>query len=79
MQSRDRIHRVGLEKNVLTKYYYLISAETIELKVDTALREKLHLMLDLIDSQEIPLFAKRDAVSDSEENWQQVLEDYLTS
>ena len=79
VQSRDRIHRVGLEKNVLTKYYYLISADTIELKVDAALREKLHLMLDLIDSQEIPLFAQRDAVSDSEENWQQVLEDYLAS
>ena len=57
----DKIHRVGLEK-ILTKYYYHFSRP--ELKVD-ALKKKLHLMLDLIDSQEIPLFAQRDAVSDS--------------
>ena len=79
IQSRDRIHRVGLDMNVSTTYFYLISADTIELRVDAALQEKMNLMLDLIDSQEIPLFAEGDLDAGLEENWQQVLEEYLAS
>ena len=65
--------------NVSTTYFYLISADTIELRVDAALQEKMNLMLDLIDSQEIPLFAEGDLDAGLEENWQQVLEEYLAS
>ncbi len=44
LQSKDRIHRVGLDQNTITNYYYLLSVNSIDetiwfnpLKLDTLL------------------------------------------
>jgi SNF2 family DNA or RNA helicase len=56
VQSKDRIHRYGLDLSVITNYYYLMSVNTIDDTIDRRLREKEQLMLNVTESQEIPLF-----------------------
>lgn len=58
IQSKDRIHRVGLAKNTTTQYYYILTSDTIEETIHKRLIEKEERMLELIESREIPLFAQ---------------------
>lgn len=55
LQSKDRIHRVWLEKWVETNYYYIISKDSIDSVIDTKLNEKVKRMEKIID-EDIPLF-----------------------
>ncbi len=55
IQSKDRIHRVGLKENTKTHYYYILSENSIDQTIHTRLNEKEARMLELIESQEIPL------------------------
>ena len=48
MQSKDRIHRVGLEKNIITNYYYILSESSIDETIHNRLNEKERRMLELI-------------------------------
>ena len=57
LQSKDRIHRVGLPAGVETNYYYFISEQSI----DSAINERLDLKvkrMEKIINQEIPLFER---------------------
>jgi len=63
LQSKDRIHRVGLDKNQETNYYYLVSKNSIDSIVDSRLTIKAERMSKVID-QEIPLFNR---INDSDE------------
>lgn len=56
IQSKDRIHRYGLPKDVITNYYYLLSKDTVEETINTRLKVKEERMLSLIESAPIPLF-----------------------
>ncbi|MEO6327486.1 MAG: SNF2-related protein [Ginsengibacter sp.] len=58
IQSKDRIHRVGLAPNVITNYYYIISENSIDETIHRRLIEKEARMLELIESQEIPLISE---------------------
>lgn len=58
IQSKDRIHRVGLEENTLTQYHYLLSSESIDETIHSRLIEKENRMVELIESQEIPLISQ---------------------
>jgi hypothetical protein len=58
IQSKDRIHRVGLPENVVTNYYYILSENSIDETIHSRLIEKEKRMLDLIESQDIPLFSE---------------------
>jgi len=58
MQSKDRIHRVGLPPGTVTNYYYLISTNSIDETINHRLALKEKRMLELIESQDIPLISE---------------------
>ncbi|MDN3427443.1 DEAD/DEAH box helicase [Microbacterium sp. APC 3898] len=60
VQSKDRIHRYGLDYATITNYYYLMSANTIDATIDRRLQEKEDLMIRVTESQDIPLFRNND-------------------
>ena len=63
IQSKDRIHRVGLLENQITNYYYILSTNSIDCIINERLMEKVKRMEQIID-EEIPLFSH---VNDSDE------------
>jgi len=63
VQSKDRIHRVGLDKNQTTNYYYIISKDSIDEIIDHRLNEKIRRMEEIIND-DIPLFSR---INDSDE------------
>jgi SNF2 family DNA or RNA helicase len=58
IQSKDRIHRVGLEPGVITHYYYILSKDSIDETIHTRLIGKEKRMLELIENQDIPLISQ---------------------
>lgn len=56
IQSKDRIHRYGLNPETKTKYYYLISKDSIDETVNKRLAEKEKRLNDIMESMPIPLF-----------------------
>lgn len=63
LQSKDRIHRVGLKEGTITKYYYLVSPSSVDEVVHSRLYEKVKRMEQIIN-EDIPLFQR---VHDSDE------------
>lgn len=59
LQSKDRIHRVGLNEKQITKYYYFISKDSIDEVINHRLLLKIARMEDIIND-EIPLFSRID-------------------
>ena len=57
VQSKDRIHRYGLPKNITTEYFYIASQNTISETIHQRLLEKEDLMIKVTESKDIPLFA----------------------
>ena len=55
LQSKDRIHRVGLPEGVETNYYYFVSEHSIDSVINERLDVKVKRMEKIID-EEIPLF-----------------------
>lgn len=56
LQSRDRIHRYGLESSVVTTYHKLACRDTIDEIVDERLALKERRMVRIVESSAIPLF-----------------------
>ena len=56
VQSKDRIHRYGLQSGTETNYYYVISKDTIDETIDSRLAEKERRMTEIMESMPIPLF-----------------------
>ena len=56
VQSKDRIHRYGLEQNTKTNYYYVLSRESIDETIELRLSEKEKRMIEIMESMPIPLF-----------------------
>lgn len=63
LQSKDRIHRVGLLPDQETNYFYLLSKESIDGVINQRLEMKAKRMEKIIDS-DIPLFAR---INDTDE------------
>jgi SNF2 family DNA or RNA helicase len=59
LQSKDRIHRVGLEENQKTKYYYLIAKDSVDEVINQKLEAKIQQM-EAITNDDIPLFSRID-------------------
>lgn len=59
IQSKDRIHRVGLDENQLTKYFYILSKDSIDEVINDRLRLKIERMDEIIND-DIPLFQRID-------------------
>ena len=55
IQSKDRIHRVGLKPEDKINYYYFISEGSIDETIHERLAEKEARMAGIIEGQEIPL------------------------
>jgi len=60
MQSKDRIHRVGLKDGDVTNYYYFHAADSIDNVAYNRVMRKERRMIELIESEEIPLLSKND-------------------
>lgn len=59
LQSKDRIHRVGLNPNQITNYYYIIAKDSIDEVIHDRLEIKIERMERIIND-EIPLFEAID-------------------
>ena len=59
LQSKDRIHRVGLKNNQITKYYYFVSTNSIDEVINSRLHLKIQRMEEIIND-DIPLFRQID-------------------
>ena len=68
MQSKDRIHRVGLKDSDVTNYYYYHAADSIDDVAYDRVMLKERRMLELIESEEIPLLSINDDFMDDMEN-----------
>lgn len=77
MQSKDRIHRVGLPENAKTNYYYLHSIDTTDPTVYERVMLKEKRMLDIIEKEEIPLLARNaDFLEDTEDDIKAIIRGY---
>jgi SNF2 family DNA or RNA helicase len=77
IQSKDRIHRVGLPPSVVTRYYYLICRDTVDETIHTKLEEKIDRMTRFIN-KEIPLFVNNlDFEEDETDLVKALLKDYV--
>lgn len=59
LQSKDRIHRVGLDTNQITRYFYFLSRDSIDEVIGKKLEEKEKRMSKIIDGP-IPLLGILD-------------------
>lgn len=64
LQSKDRIHRVGLEQNQVTNYYYFVSRDSIDEIINKRLHLKIERMENIIND-DIPLFKR---INESDES-----------
>lgn len=77
IQSKDRIHRYGLDSEDVVNYYYLLSENTIDEVIHTRLLEKEERMLYLIEREPIPLLDLNGGQSDvDEDDFQSILKQY---
>ena len=77
MQSKDRIHRVGLEETDITNYFFFHAEDSIDSITYNRVMEKEKRMLRLIDSEEIPLLSKNlDFLEDTEDDIKAIIRGY---
>lgn len=77
MQSKDRIHRVGLKDNDITTYYFVHSKDTVDAVVYDRVMEKEKRMLEVIEKKEIPLLAENlDFEEDSRADIRAIIKEY---
>ena len=78
IQSKDRIHRVGLPPNTVTHYHYILAEGSIDDTIHFRLREKELRMLELVESQEIPLIIENaDFEADLQDDIKAIIRDYV--
>lgn len=75
LQSKDRIHRYGLQEGIETHYYYLVSENSVDETIHQRLLEKERRLLEIIESMPIPLFDNCSEI-DGDEDIKAVLRDY---
>lgn len=59
IQSKDRIHRVGIDEKQITRYFYILSKDSIDEAINDRLRLKIERMEEIIND-DIPLFQRID-------------------
>jgi SNF2 family DNA or RNA helicase len=78
LQSKDRIHRVGLRPDDPTNYYYVLSENSIDETAHRRLLEKERRMLDIIEHQPIPLInMNMDYETDFTDDLKALIRDYV--
>ena len=77
MQSKDRIHRVGLKDKDKTNYYYFHAAGSIDNVTYERVMQKEHRMIELIENEEIPLLSNNnDFMDDMEDEIKAIIRAY---
>lgn len=78
LQSKDRIHRVGLNKDDEINYYYFLSENSIDQTIHDRLLEKETRMQEILESRDIPLInMNMDYSSDTENDVKALIKDYV--
>jgi SNF2 family DNA or RNA helicase len=78
LQSKDRIHRVGLKPDDKINYYYVLSENSIDGIIHSRLMEKEQNMLRIIESNEIPFINQNmDYTSDPTDDIKALIADYV--
>lgn len=78
IQSKDRIHRVGLDPNIDTHYHYILSENSIDETIHRRLYEKETRMLELIESRDIPLISENMNYDiDLDDDIKAIIRDYV--
>jgi hypothetical protein len=81
VQSRDRIHRVWLDKktniqkNYPTNYYHFISKNTVDERIFISVKRKILRMLEIIE-QDIPFFNENDFNDERSKIIKQIINEY---
>ena len=76
MQSKDRIHRYGLRADQLTAYHYVMSEDTVDQDIHARLALKERRLLNLIESEDIPLFGLADDGGEDADDIRQIIKNY---
>lgn len=77
MQSKDRIHRLGLGPDVTTRYFYLHSKDTVDEVIYQRVLEKEEKMIGIVESREIPLFTNNaDYLEDNNSDLKALIRHY---
>ena len=78
LQSKDRIHRVGLKPEDKINYYYFISEKSIDETIHERLAEKEARMMAIMEGQEIPLInLNMDYEEDQQNDIKALLKNYV--
>jgi len=75
IQSKDRIHRVGLRDKA--NYYYLLSDSNIDRTIHERLDEKERKMLEIIEENPIPLFSRILAGDSDDDDVVRLIKNYV--
>lgn len=75
VQSKDRIHRFGIDANVETNYYYLLSENSVDETISDRLRIKEERMKTLLEANSIPLF--ENIGQEGNEDIKAIISDYV--
>lgn len=77
MQSKDRIHRVGLAPTEVTNYYFFQSQYSVDSIIHDRVNTKEKRMLEIIEREEIPLLANNaDFLEDTEDDIKAIIRAY---
>jgi hypothetical protein len=79
IQSKDRIHRYGLDDNDEINYYYLVSDNNIDRTIHQRLMEKEKRMMEIIESEDIPLFGILDDKNASDQDIRALINNYVSN
>jgi len=77
IQSKDRIHRYGLNPDDEINYYYILSNNNIDRTIHQRLQEKEERMLRIIESESIPLFDILDTSIGDYEDLRTLINNYV--
>ena len=61
LQSRDRLHRVGISDDVKVNYHFFKIQGTLDDHLDQSLKRKSRIMQEFIESESIPLILLEDS------------------
>lgn len=61
LQSRDRIHRVGIKDDVQVNYHFFNTPGTLDEHLDRSLKRKSKIMEEFIENESIPLILLEDS------------------
>lgn len=77
MQSKDRIHRYGLKPDDVTNYYFILSEKSVDEVIHDRLNDKERRLLEILEKEEIPLFANASDDFVEESDIRALIDEYI--